>query len=126
VSKIKGYFIVGAICLLVGSAVTFAIAKGYSDKLIERMSNQLAESEARNKRITEENSQLAELNRQSKSTIDGLEKQLADSYRQSKKTIDGIRKSIDEATRGLEGAGNGIDEIIAGIEAIKNIIRALP
>jgi len=90
------------------------------------MSNQLAESEARNKRITEENSQLAELNRQSKSTIDGLEKQLADSYRQSKKTIDGIRKSIDEATRGLEGAGNGIDEIIAGIEAIKNIIRALP
>ena len=125
-SKIKSHLIIGAVCLLVGSTVTFAIVKGYSDKLIERMSSQLAESEARNKRITEENSQLAELNRQSQSTIDGLEKQLSDSYRQSQETINGIRKSIDEATRGLEGAGSDIDSIIAGIESIKNLIKTLP
>ena len=125
-SKLKSYLIVGAVCLLVGSVVTFSIVKRYSDILVNRMSNQLAESEARNKRITEENSRLAELNRQSESTIDGLEKQLSDSYRQSQETIDGIRKSIDEATAGLAGAGSDIDAVIAGIDAIKKLIESLP
>ena len=125
-SKTKVIVISCIVSFLVGSVATFAICKGRSDRLIDAMSKQLTESQATNERITEENSRLAELNRQSTETISGLEKQLADSYRQSQETIDGIRGAIGEAARGLENAGSDIDATIAGIEAIKKLIQSLP
>lgn len=125
-AKIKGYIFVGIVCFAIGCLAVGAIGKGYHDRIVDDLSNQIASGTETNKRLKTENNRLTELNRQSTETIDVLQKQLADSYKQSKQTIDGIKKSLDEAASGLDGSGSDIQSVIDGLEKVKGFIRSLP
>jgi hypothetical protein len=138
-NKIKPYFIGAGIGLIVGIIATWAISSNYSNSKIEQLSNNIAIGAAENSRLLDTNKILTERNRLDQETINGLRNQIISDNNIinglrnqiisdnniTKGKLDKVSSGLGTIAEGLAGTEGTIQDVIEGIESIKDFIKIL-
>lgn len=122
----KHWLIACSVCLVVGGAIVFAIGTGYYNRVIDDLSDKIAVGTETNKRLRETNQRLINENRGATERIGKLEGEITENNRRAKEQLDKIRAGLGSVATGLTDSTKSIQDIIDGIECIKDFIKTLP
>lgn len=115
-------FLAGVLCM----SVILYYSQRSNSKRIDELSNAITVSEAANKRLTDENKQLRDLNSSVTARLGDLEKRIITDNIRYTETIGRVKDALGEIATGLDTSTGTIQDIIDGLGRLAEAIKALP
>jgi SMC interacting uncharacterized protein involved in chromosome segregation len=124
-NNVKTLAISVAIGIVLSGIALFAIGQSFYSGRIDKLTDQIALLETGNRDLTEQNTSLRELNSTATVELGQLRKELRDQAEYHRSELGRIKGDLSSISGDLSKTGVGIQDVIDGIERIKDMVKNL-